>query len=483
MSGRELAAAALALALPLTSASCRSGEEPLLERPPYLGMWCPLRSPPAGCDRVGLAVRLERPASAVTATVSGEPMPLMPAALGASGHYWYGFVQRSGLDFPPATRQRRAEVTIRVGDRRWDGAVLLREGVTRRGPPAELENGRWRMLPSVPRARNKGYSALDAVRVGRRVVVVAGASHDQRRVEAFAFDPRANRWTRPAAAPLRWRGGAAVVAVPGRAFILGGTSSTVKSQGHGASFDPVSLRWRKLKPVSALERTGHSAIWTGSRVILWGGQARRGWPLSSGTAFEPDRERWRTVASAPLVGRSNHSAIWTGRRMIVWGGQIDGVQDDFATYVSDGAAYDPARGRWKRIAPAPIRSNEYTHAVWTGSRMLVWTGSQGASYDPATDRWRHLPRAPITPRGGLQSAVWAGGRLLVWGGVARGTLGQRDGAAYDPRTRRWSRLPAAPLGGREGHAAAPLGRGMLVWGGCCERSVGPYGDGAVYERP
>lgn len=465
----------LALAVLAPVSGCRADDEPLLKSEPYLGMWCP-RLSASECDRVGLAVRLERPAVAVTATVSGEPMELKPAAPGASGHYWYGFVQRSALDLPPATRHRHAEVTIRVGDRGWGRAVRLREGATRRTPPAEIDRGRWRVLPPVPTGRGDGYGNLDAVRVGRRAVVVAGASYDARRVNAFAFDPLTNRWTRPSPAPLRWRAGAAVVAARGRVLVLGGAPHT----GTGASYDPARNTWRRLEPAPALGRTSHTAVWTGSRVLLWGGQARRGPPLASGAAYDPQGKRWSAIARPPLLGRSNHSAIWTGRRMIVWGGQIDAVQDDFATYVSDGAAYDPSRDRWARIAPAPIRSSEYTRAVWTGSRMLVWTGTRGASYDPGTDRWRPLPRAPIKPRGGLQSAVWANGRLIVWGGVIRGVLGQRDGAAYDPATQRWSRLRAAPIRGRDRHAAVALGDGMLIWGGCCRGSARQLGDGAIY---
>lgn len=55
---------------------------------------------------------------------------------------------------------------------------------------------------------------------------------------------------------------------------------------------------------------------------------------------------WRLVAPSPLSPRADHSVVWTGREMIVWGGDAGG------SYFADGAAYDPRRDTWRKIAPA-----------------------------------------------------------------------------------------------------------------------------------
>jgi hypothetical protein len=74
-----------------------------LRRPPYLGVACPGANSIA-CDRVGLAVWLVKPASRVTASVAGLPVPMrIPPGfrptpyLGPRGGYWEGFLQPAGL--------------------------------------------------------------------------------------------------------------------------------------------------------------------------------------------------------------------------------------------------------------------------------------------------------------------------------------------------------------------------------------------------
>ena len=105
--------------------------------------------------------------------------------------------------------------------------------------------------------------------------------------------------------------------------------------------------------------------------------------------------------------------------MLVWGGAK-----------GQGAAYDPASGRWASLPPSPIGPVPVPEVVWTGRQMLVWglpesqaqarhPVGRGAEFDPATGRW-----TPLESTGGPaalgQSAVWAGSRLLVWGGFAGG---------------------------------------------------------------
>ncbi len=70
--------------------------------------------------------------------------------------------------------------------------------------------------------------------------------------------------------------------------------------------------------------------------------------------------------------------------------------------------------------------------------------ANGAAYDPAADRWRKLPRPPIRPRF-AHGAAWAGGRLVVFGGTWKpGHIALGDGAVYDPGANRWERLVPRP---------------------------------------
>jgi len=210
------------------------------------------------------------------------------------------------------------------------------------------------------------------------------------------------------------------------------------------------------------------------------------------------------LPAAPIPGRADHLAVWTGSEMIVWGGGAGGPTN------TDGAAYDPAANRWRRIADAPTAFLFYPRAVWTGTEMIVWgernptvrpdrqgssASTLGEAYSPATDSWRSLPDAPIGPRVGF-SLVWTGTEMTVFGGhddcgyCGRGPgvmAGNRDGAAYDPHANRWRSIgpaPLGPIGGPDGPGSVWDGHELIVWGGMIavsDVSEPPTAEGAALD--
>ena len=73
----------------------------VLSKSPYLGVSCPISNSIA-CDRVGLAVRLKRPAVSVTATIAGVPLALnqhgpQPDHLPLARRVFYGYLQPAGI--------------------------------------------------------------------------------------------------------------------------------------------------------------------------------------------------------------------------------------------------------------------------------------------------------------------------------------------------------------------------------------------------
>lgn len=381
------------------------------------------------------------------------------------------------------------------------------------------DHGDWLKLPPAIGARAAGLSNLAAVRVGDRVVVVAGGSYrrggrvealvrDARRRDRAASPPARGGWSWAPSAPLQApRGGMSVVAAGGEAIVWGGASNTVPAlDGHGARYDPLRGHWRPVAPAPIAPRAFHSAVWTGERMIVWGGTSsgyvpRRTRHLhADGAAYDPRRDRWRTIPAGPLRPRSGHVAVWTGSRMIVWGGEASGRDRSRGLLARDGASYDPARRTWKRIADAPLRWMPGSQAFWTGERMIVWNGGRAAAFRPADGRWEpnrwvRWPNPPAGIRRPGAVAAWTGEELIVWGGPRAGCRSgecvPRDdrgrpvepigGAALDPRTGRWRPLPAAPLAPRDHHVAVGLGGGRaFVWGGCCKGSR-QLADGAVYR--
>jgi N-acetylneuraminic acid mutarotase len=179
---------------------------------------------------------------------------------------------------------------------------------------------------------------------------------------------------------------------------------------------------------------------------------------------------WDAVAPIELPGRVDHTAVWTGSEMVMWGG-TQGMRNPR----SDGARYDPAADAWQPMSmrDAPIERDDHV-AVWTGEEMIVWGGNytdedtekldNGGRYDPVADRWRALPDAPLTARDDPR-AVWTGEEMIVWGGRDE-QQHTGDGARFAPRKNRWRKVSTkgAPLA-REDHSAVWTGTEMIVWGG------------------
>src|SRR5205823_3060779 len=139
-------------------------------------------------------------------------------------------------------------------------------------------------------------------------------------------------------------------------------------------------------------------------------------------------------------GRQSQTAVWTGSEMIIWGG-TDG-SNDFNT----GGRYNPSTDSWTPTSTVNAPDGRLGHtAVWTGSEMIVWGGvhccpliyfNTGGRYNPSTDSW-----VATTTTGGpdgrsSHTAVWTGSEMIVWGGLS----GQprQDGGRYNPNTDSWT---------------------------------------------
>ncbi len=206
-------------------------------------------------------------------------------------------------------------------------------------------------------------------------------------------------------------------------------------------------------------------------------------------ALDPGHGRWSKLPLAPMESRSGAAATaWTGQELLAWGGATCRPSRPYhptCQVLGDGAAYDPARHRWRSLPPAPISPREGGASVWTGHQLIVWGGldepttarihavADGAAYDPATNTWSLLPPAPLSARAATVTA-WTGNRMIVLGGWATGAddlrsevLGQyTDGAAYDPSTRTWTPIPALidPAGRQLTlESAVATGHGLLAW--------------------
>src|SRR5262249_26086804 len=97
-------------------------------------------------------------------------------------------------------------------------------------------------------------------------------------------------------------------------------------------------------------------------------------------------DTWQPTVPPYVSARAFHTAVWTGSEMIVWGGSN-------APFLNTGGRYNPATDTWTATTTANAPSPRQFHtAVWTGSEMIVWGGgvvfgpsfNTGGRYDPVT---------------------------------------------------------------------------------------------------
>lgn len=217
-------------------------------------------------------------------------------------------------------------------------------------------------------------------------------------------------------------------------------------------------------------RYGHVAAWTGGEMVVAGGIA---WDpglneyvfSSQYGRYNPATETWTVAGGAPTGWY--RSAVWTGSRLLVWGGSNAGGM------IAAGSRYDPTTNTWTAISTAGQPAPRSLHtAVWTGTEMIVWGGwsngvpyGDGARYDPATDTWTPISAVGAPSARNNHTAVWTGTEMIVWGGVGPTANLLADGARYDPVSDTWT--PISTVGApsaRIGHVAAWSGARMFVWG-------------------
>jgi N-acetylneuraminic acid mutarotase len=364
----------------------------------------------------------------------------------------------------------------------WTGSSMIVWGGTVVGARYPNSGGRYdpvldrwtpTLSPNAPSERSKHT----AVWTGSRMIVYGGVYFEDPLNTGGRYDPITDSWT-PTSNSERPIFTHTAVWTGDRMIVWGG--GCFNFQQRGWSYDPVQDTWQYIGDVGhALSGVGHTSVWTGSRMIVWGGEVCD--PLtgvrtvtSAGASYDPARNSWQLLSTVKApVARRGHTAVWTGSGMLVWGGtDLDNRQH----YFDSGGAFDPATNAWSAINKSRAPSGRTQHtAVWTGREMVVWGGTakssvnSGGRYDPATDRWRATSTqlAP-TPRVN-HTAVWTGARMVVWGGegivgVAGNLLS--TGGRYDPIADTWSptSTTGAPMA-RTGHTAVWTGQFMVVWGG------------------
>lgn len=260
---------------------------------------------------------------------------------------------------------------------------------------------------------------------------------------------------------------------PNMGVIAGGTSVTITGTGFLtgaiATFSGVSCSALTVVNATTITcTTGSSASMQRGNVVVTNNDNQSG-TLTSGWLYV-GANTWlaNSTTGAPLA-RRQHTAVWTGSKMLVWGGT-----DSTLAVTNTGGSYDPVTDAWTAISTgANVPTARTNHqAVYVGSRMVVFGGydgtvelGDGARYDPATDTWATMSAASIPSARQSFTAVSNGTVMVVWGGVAGG-VPTNTGGRYNPSTDVWTATSTASApAARSLHTAVYSGSLMIVWGG------------------
>jgi N-acetylneuraminic acid mutarotase len=261
------------------------------------------------------------------------------------------------------------------------------------------------------------------------------------------YDPYLNRWSPMATenAPEP-RSQMAAVWSDAEMLVWGGYADGANAHATGGRYNPLTNTWRPMSTDNApTARVEPQFVWTGKELLVWGGitpDLRR--TLEDGAKYDTTTDRWTPIAKdkvAPAVWGS--PAVWTGREMLIWSGSHQNGDININEVAKTGAAYDPTANTWRAIATEGAPSPRFFHtSVWTGSKLIVWGGgnqitgehyNDGGVYDVATDSWRPLDWKEAPEKRGMHTAIWTGSGMLLFGGSQGGFSAFSDAALLSPQ--------------------------------------------------
>ena len=280
----------------------------------------------------------------------------------------------------------------------------------------------------------------------------------------------------PASGPGTWsekarvgeqRTEAAVVALNGKIYMLGGMARGQDSAPLNQEYDPATDRWRERAPMPhALSHAGAAAL--NGKIYVVGGFLRNVHLDAQALAFEydPAADTWRTLAPMKSPRGAVGVVALNGRIHAIGGRDVNRVT------VATHEVYDPASGKWGELGPLP-KARDHLAAIVVDGKIHVIGGRFDAStdntglhdvYDPAASGSVWTTAAPLlTPRSGMSAVLYRGVILLSGGECHSGNLFVEN-EGFNVKTGRWSRY-AAMISPRHGIQAATDGRAVFIPGG------------------
>lgn len=157
---------------------------------------------------------------------------------------------------------------------------------------------------------------------------------------------------------------------------------------------------------------------------------------------------WVALTTPPISPRLGAVTAWTGREALFLGGDTSNPCPPNAECMPppeiarDGAAYDPASGKWRTVADAPVPIEPFASHAVVDDEVFVWSGHTLVSYDASEDHWSRYPTPVGVSDDFLQIEAAGNTVIAMW---ADGENGVAHYGLYDRAGREWQSLPDDPL--------------------------------------
>ena len=279
-------------------------------------------------------------------------------------------------------------------------------------------------------------------------------------------------WKTGAASPIT-RAEAARAVVNNKMYVFGGYyNAKIQATRRCDVYDPASNTWRRLAdmPVAV---THQGMVVDGTTVWLVGGYVGNhpGPATKQVWKYDTLRNTWSRGPDLPDERGAGAAAV-VNRKLYFFGGMNERRTVDMGTHwVLDLA--NPSAG-WKRLADMPNPRNHLT-GIGHGGKVYAIGGHyrqeddavtqrEVDAFDPATGRWTRVADTP-TLRSQTPAATFSyDGRVVVVGGADRTQHSTNVISAYDPARNRWQTIGYLPAARRATCAGIINGRIVVTTG-------------------
>jgi N-acetylneuraminic acid mutarotase len=251
-------------------------------------------------------------------------------------------------------------------------------------------------------------------------------------------------------------------------------------------FDPETNSWQR-KGNTPVEMNHFQAVAYKNKVYVVGGMYGHfphEKPFENIYIYDTQKDEWQKGPEMP-AGRlrgSGGCVVYKNKIYLICGIQ-DGHYDGTVGWMDE---FDPADGKWRKLADAP-HARDHFHAVVINDKLYL-TGGRRTSiktnqvaqltipeidvYDFKKQAWNTLPASQNLPtqRAGCAAVNFKGKLVIIGGENVAQKESRHEVEAYDPKTGTWTKLPSLVTGRHDSQAIVYKNRIYIAAGSA---NIGP----------